>query len=125
MSKESLAQRALRLRESLDLTQEKLEEVSGVPRRTIQNIEHGKTVSPHQGTIDALAAVFGVSPDELRYGRSLGQPLSSTTIQAESKASLIGSISMRLPMLSEQELRTLLNLIDARLPENSEAKLKV
>lgn len=39
------------LREKRGLTQEGLEEASGVPRRTIQNIEHGQTKDPGVGTV--------------------------------------------------------------------------
>lgn len=42
------------LRERRGLTQEDLEEKSGVPRRTIQNIEHGQTKDPGIGTISKI-----------------------------------------------------------------------
>lgn len=64
-TKENLADRVLNLRKARRFSQEKLAEISGVPRRTLQNIESGQTLSPGLDTVTALAQALGVSVGDL------------------------------------------------------------
>jgi transcriptional regulator with XRE-family HTH domain len=56
------AENMRRLRESLKWSREKLSEMSGVPARTIQDIETGISKNPRIKTVKAIATALGV-PD--------------------------------------------------------------
>lgn len=53
------------LRESKGLTQAVLAQRAGVPQSVISDIESGKTKAPRIDTIKAIAAVLGVTMDEI------------------------------------------------------------
>jgi transcriptional regulator with XRE-family HTH domain len=52
-------------REAQGLSRESLAGRAGISLRSLERIEAGK-VNPHRATLHVLAAVLGVSPDELR-----------------------------------------------------------
>lgn len=56
------------LREQRGWTQEQFADVSGVAPETIQRIEAGKTRTPRQGTLMALAAALGTDVSKLLRG---------------------------------------------------------
>lgn len=73
-TRETLASRLTRLRKSRKISQERLSEVTGVPRRTIQNLEYGAVESPHDDTLIPLASFFGLSVHQLLLGEGSLQP---------------------------------------------------
>lgn len=62
-----LGDRLTSIRRSRMWTQARLAEEAGVSPVTISGIERGKVGRPHFGTIDKLARVLGVPPEELLY----------------------------------------------------------
>jgi transcriptional regulator with XRE-family HTH domain len=57
------------LRKMLDLSQKRLGELAGVSRTQVGKIELGKIKNPRKDTLDRIAAVLGVTSEEL-FGRS-------------------------------------------------------
>lgn len=57
---ESYGRRVVRLRKARKWTQKQLADESGVPLRTLQNIEADKSQKPHKGTILALNSALGI-----------------------------------------------------------------
>lgn len=54
-----------RARRAAVLTQRELAEKAGVPRKSIQYIETGRTRTPHPATLRKLADVLGCDPAKL------------------------------------------------------------
>ena len=64
------------LRDGAGLTQEGLSERSGVPVRTISDLERGQVKRPHQGTVDALVKGLALASDdrEVLLALARGEP---------------------------------------------------
>jgi len=58
------------IRESKGMTQEELEEKSGISRQTISAIENGKKTDVKSGTMIALARALGASIDEIFFDQA-------------------------------------------------------
>ena len=58
---ETYGQRVAQLREELGDTQEEFAERTGVPLRTLQDIENGKVTRPQRKTRQLLDAAFGLA----------------------------------------------------------------
>ena len=97
-----------KLRAGLNWTQSELAERANLSLRGIQAIEtQGR--APRAETLSQIAEALGVSVGELyRDPNEASIPVSSYT----NKASLIGSISMRLPTLNEEQLETVLSFVN-------------
>lgn len=63
---ESFGQQVFRLREARGWTQKKLAEESGVPVRTIQDIEKDLREKPHRGTLLKLRQALDIEGDPVR-----------------------------------------------------------
>jgi transcriptional regulator with XRE-family HTH domain len=72
-TRKTLAQNLVYYREQRQLSQEKLAGDSKVPRRTIQNIEYGQTLSPELDTLKGLAKALNIRVAEL-IGESASGP---------------------------------------------------
>jgi len=59
--------RVKEIREEMGLTQEKLEEISGVSRQTISAIENNPEYQAKTGTLLALAKAMGITVDKLFF----------------------------------------------------------
>lgn len=59
--------RVKEIREGMGLTQEKLEEISGVSRQTISAIENNPEYQAKTGTLLALAKAMGITVDKLFF----------------------------------------------------------
>ena len=60
-----------RARERCGLTQEQLEEKSGVSQAAISRIERGEVVDPAWSTVVNLAEALELDPRELRFGEAV------------------------------------------------------
>lgn len=92
---ELTGEKVRQLREDLNWTRDKLSEVSGVPSRTIQDIETGGSKNPGIETFKILI-------------KSL--PNYEAEKRAPQKAQLILDIQARLTALDENQLRSILKL---------------
>lgn len=54
-----------RARKAAGYSQRELAELAAVPRASVQNIEAGRTRTPHPATLRKLAGVLGCSPGSL------------------------------------------------------------
>jgi transcriptional regulator with XRE-family HTH domain len=62
-------------REQLGLTQEALEQSSGIAQNTISKLESQPHARPAFSTVMALAAALGVDPTQLRFGPDPRRPI--------------------------------------------------
>lgn len=63
-------------RERQKLTQELLEDASGVPQNTISRLERDPNANPSFGTVTKLATALKVDPAALRFGPVPGEAVS-------------------------------------------------
>lgn len=63
--------RVKEIREEMGLTQEKLEEISGVSRQTISAIENNPEYQAKTGTLLALAKAMGITVDKLFFAEAV------------------------------------------------------
>lgn len=63
--------RVKEIREGMGLTQEKLEEISGVSRQTISAIENNPEYQAKTGTLLALAKAMGITVDKLFFAEAV------------------------------------------------------
>ena len=71
--KETIASNLIRYRKGLRLSQEKLAEIVGITRQSINNYEKAKTL-PDSQTLSALAKALGVTLDDLLRAEEEGLP---------------------------------------------------
>lgn len=113
---ETLGKKISKLRDLRGLTQEQLSAKAKVARRTLQNIEGGKVMSPGVDIISALAKQLGTTVSEIIGEKSAD----------ESKNELIAKIVIGLPALDYDELNavssSIADLIAAR-PSKSKTTL--
>jgi transcriptional regulator with XRE-family HTH domain len=101
MTNETLGLRIKKKRESIrmptgkKMSQEDLERISGVARRTIQNIENGN-VDPQLSSLVALSEAIDLDIKELIFGQ---------TKTSDTRAELFLAIVTRLVALDEEELK--------------------
>ena len=60
---ETYGQQVRRLRKDMRLTQDQLADLSGVPKRTLQDVEGDKRDRPHRATVLALNAALEIEGD--------------------------------------------------------------
>ena len=63
--------RVKEIREEMGLTQEKLEEISGVSRQTISAIENNPEYQAKTGTLLALSKAMGITVDKLFFAEAV------------------------------------------------------
>lgn len=64
-------------REQLHLTQEELEDLSGVAQSVISRLENESDIDPAFSTVSKLAAALKVKPETLRFGRASDEAAAS------------------------------------------------
>lgn len=86
---ETYGERVAKLRDELGWTQEQLAEHTGIPLRTLQDIESGKVAKPQRRTRERIDAAFGA----LRPG----QAVSERTEFVNAFLDLLGTWLMAIP----------------------------
>ena len=66
-----MAMRIKEIREAKGMTQEELENRSGISRQTISAIENGKTNNVKSGTLIALAEALGTTLDAIFFDEAV------------------------------------------------------
>jgi len=66
-----MAMRIKEIREAKGMTQEELENKSGISRQTISAIENGKTNNVKSGTLIALAEALGTTLDAIFFDEAV------------------------------------------------------
>lgn len=66
-----MAMRIKEIRESKGMTQEELENKSGISRQTISAIENGKTTNVKSGTLMALAEALETTIDAIFFDKAV------------------------------------------------------
>ena len=66
-----MAMRVKEIREEKGMTQEELENKSGISRQTISAIENGKTTNVKSGTLIALAEALGTTLDAIFFDEAV------------------------------------------------------
>ena len=85
------------LRDGLGWTREKLSELSGVPYRTLQDLETGRVANPGIYTIQALLTAMRPYCDELAPHN-------------ETRAELVATIVLALPNVDGDDLKSIADL---------------
>lgn len=101
--------RIQRLRESKELSQEKLAELARVSLRGIQNIEYGKTKSPGIETLASIARALGVLIEDIVDEEILTVMRAGAILRSE----IIIDIVAALPTLNDSQLRGVLSVAQA------------
>jgi transcriptional regulator with XRE-family HTH domain len=68
MKRKPLSTTLVELRTKHGLTQAELAERSGVTKRTIEDVEQGRSEDPKCATLAALATALGITMQELWFG---------------------------------------------------------
>lgn len=97
------------IRESLGWSREKLTEESGIPPRTIQDIETGKVKNPGIDTLKPLIKAMVPKKDP----------------KAPSKSELIGKVVVALAALNENQLNNVLSYIQEGIPALEKMKATI
>ena len=58
-------------KKELKLTNQKISDISGIPKRTIEDIFSGATKTPRSDTVDAIEQVLGITKDQTQSSLSI------------------------------------------------------